>query len=233
MRGLSHEPSAEYLAHAPITHVAGLLALNDQSPSVHPITEDDTKSDDRKLSTLGRRMAYGDPKLVLAARAGSSDVASHSPPFIAVARGESTWALKLRRRSVQSCVLTAISSLVECDFLAAVNDLSHRFSICDKQRQERGRKELHPNHTLRNLSRVCRPLSGRADRHNSGFFGQAVKELTRLAGLWYESVYRKRRLKFPMLSRGTPTIRRRRSMLSVVRCSLQSRRAPTGMACGV
>jgi hypothetical protein len=31
-----------------------------------------------------------------------------------------------------------ISPLDKCDFLAAVNDLFHRFCVRDKQRQERG-----------------------------------------------------------------------------------------------
>jgi len=48
---------------------------------------------------------------------------------------------------------------------------------------------------LRNLSRAFRPLSGRTDRYNSGFFINQKRELTSLPVLRYSSGHRKGRLK--------------------------------------
>jgi len=43
----------------------------------------------------------------------------------------------------------------------------------------------------RNLSRTSRPLSGRADRYDSGFFIKHKRELTTLPVLRYSSGHRK------------------------------------------
>jgi hypothetical protein len=50
---------------------------------------------------------------------------------------------------------------------------------------------------MRNLSLAYRPLSGRADRYNSGFFIKHKPELTSLPVLRYSSGHRKGRFKNP------------------------------------
>src|SRR5215813_13960054 len=55
--------------------------------------------------------------------------------------------------------------------------------------------------------RASRPLSGRVDRYNSGFFIKHKRELTSLPVLRYSSGHRKGRLKILYLERRTAGLR--------------------------